>query len=67
MFSWGNVFDHPYFAVTDKAGSFKIGNVPPGKYTLQAAHRKIGKITKEIEVKEGEPLKVDFVLEPKAK
>ena len=40
MFAWASVFDHPYFAVSAKDGTFKIANVPPGKYTIQAAHRK---------------------------
>ena len=65
MFAWVSIFDHPYFAVTGKDGTFKIANVPPGKYKLQAAHRKAGTETKEIEVKEGEPTKVDFTLEVK--
>jgi plastocyanin len=65
MFSYANVFEHPYFAVTGKDGTFKIASVPPGKYTVEAAHRKLGKVTKEIEVKEGEPAKVEFTLEVK--
>ena len=65
MFAWGSVFDHPYFAVSAKDGTFKIANVPPGKYKIQAAHRKAGMVTQEVEVKEGEPAKVDFTLEAK--
>ncbi len=65
MFAWVSIFDHPYFAVSGKDGSFKIANVPPGKYKLQAAHRKAGTVTEDIEVKEGEPAKVDFTLEAK--
>jgi plastocyanin len=65
MFSWACVFDHPYFAVTGKDGTFKIANVPAGKYTLQAAHRKLSAVTKEVEVTEGAPTKVDFTLEVK--
>jgi plastocyanin len=65
MFAWVSVFDHPYFAVSAKDGTFKIANVPPGKYKLQAAHRKAGVVTQEIEVKDGEPAKVDFTLEAK--
>ena len=65
MFAWVSVFDHPYFAVSGKDGSFKIANVPAGKYTIQAAHRKAGTATQEIEVKEGAPTKVDLTLEAK--
>ena len=65
MFAWASVFDHPYFAVSAKDGTFKIANVPAGKYTLKAAHRKAGTTTQEIEVKEGQPAKVDFTLEAK--
>ena len=65
MFAWVSVFDHPYFAVSAKDGTFKIANVPPGKYKIQAAHRKAGMVTQEVEVKEGEPAKVDFTLEVK--
>jgi hypothetical protein len=65
MFAWVSVFDHPYFAVSGKDGTFKIANVKPGKYTIQAAHRKAGTTTQEIEVKEGAPTKVDFTLEAK--
>ena len=53
MLSWVTVVDNPYFAVTGADGSFKIANVPPGKYTIEATHRKAsgGKpVTKEIEV-----------------
>jgi len=65
MFAWVSVFDHPYFAVSGKDGTFKISNVPAGKYTIQAAHRKAGTGTQEIEVKEGAANKVDFTLEAK--
>lgn len=50
MFAWISVFDHPFFSVSDKDGAFKIANVPPGKYTLVAEHRKAGKVTQPIEV-----------------
>jgi plastocyanin len=50
MFAWVTVVDSPYFAVTGKDGKFTIKNVPPGKYTLEAAHRKLGTQTADIEV-----------------
>ena len=52
MFAWVSVFDSPYFAVSGKDGKFTIKNVPPGKYTLEAVHRKLGTQTAEIEVKD---------------
>ena len=50
MFAWVSVFDHPYFAVSGTDGKFTIKNVPAGKYTLEATHRKLGVQTAEIEV-----------------
>jgi plastocyanin len=65
MFAWVSVFDHPYFAVSAKDGTFKIANVPAGKYTLEVAHRKAGTAKQEIEVKDGEATKVELALEVK--
>lgn len=65
MFAWVTVVDNPYFAVTGADGSFKIANVPPGKYTLEATHRKAsgGKpVTKEVEVTASGAM-VDFTLD----
>ena len=62
MFAYVTVVDSPYFAVTGKDGTFKIANVPPGTYTLEAAHRKAGKVTKQVEVKDAN-VTVDFTLE----
>jgi plastocyanin len=50
MFAWVTVVDSPYFSVSDKDGKFVIKNVPPGKYTIQAAHRKLGAQTQEVVV-----------------
>ncbi|MBL8214832.1 MAG: hypothetical protein JNK87_29200 [Bryobacterales bacterium] len=34
--------EHPYFAVTGEDGAFEIRNLPPGEYTLEAWHEKLG-------------------------
>ncbi len=54
MFAWVTVVDNPYFCVSDKDGKFTIKNVPPGKYTVEAAHRKLGSQTQEVEVKDAD-------------
>lgn len=66
MFAWVTVVDHPYFAVTDKEGKFTIKDVPPGKYTVTALHRKASPsgVDKEVEVKDGD-VTADFTLEVK--
>jgi plastocyanin len=68
MFSWVSVFDHPYFAVSDKDGKYTIKNVPDGTYTVLVMHRKAAPasspVTEEIEVKGGNVTK-DFNLEAK--
>ncbi len=38
MSAYIHVVKHPYYAVTDKNGNFKIADVPPGKYKLHAWH-----------------------------
>jgi len=66
MLAWVTVVDHPYFAVTGKDGSFKISDVPPGKYKVVALHRKAAPtgVDKDVDVTAGSA-KVDFTLEVK--
>ena len=54
MKSWVLVQDHPFFAVTDDKGNFKIDNIPPGTYEVVAWQEKFKmsrSITKTIEIK----------------
>jgi plastocyanin len=53
MFAWVSVFDSPWFCVSGPDGKFVVKNVPPGKYTVEAAHRKLGTQTQDVEVKDG--------------
>ena len=66
MFAYVGVMDHPYFAVTDKAGSFKLpADLPAGTYTLVAYHLKAGEQTQEITVADADKKTVNFVMEAK--
>ena len=63
MFAYISVFPHPYFAVTDTNGLFRLPpGLPPARYTLAAHHRKAGRDTKVVEVIDMKPLRVDFTL-----
>jgi hypothetical protein len=46
------VMDHPYFGVTADDGTFEIGGLPPGDYTLAVWHETFGKNQQEIAVGE---------------
>lgn len=58
MSGYVHVAEHPYYAITDENGKFKIDNVPPGAYKLQAWHE--GWVIKEQQEKEGKPSKLVF-------
>ena len=51
--------ENPYFALTDPKGRYKISNLPPGRYTLQAWYEGRVLETRAIEVG-NKALKVDF-------
>jgi plastocyanin len=42
MLSFGIVTSHPYYGVSDASGRFSIPNLPPGQYTIEAWHEKLG-------------------------
>jgi hypothetical protein len=60
MKSYIAVFKHPYFAVTGKDGSFQLPSLPPGEYTVEAWHEKLGTMTQKITVVAGESKTLDF-------
>lgn len=64
MVSYISVFEHPYFAVTDKDGKFTIKNVPKGNYTVEVAHRRAGKAEQKVAVADGNAT-ANFTLEVK--
>ena len=61
MRSYIAVFKHPFFAVSGQDGSFDLHNLPPGEYTVQAWHEKLGSLRQKVTVAAGEAKKMDFV------
>lgn len=58
--AWIRVFDHPYFAVTERDGAFTLDSVPPGRYTLMAWHYRLGTREQHVLVEEGAPTRVEI-------
>ncbi|MBM3785261.1 MAG: DUF2012 domain-containing protein [Acidobacteria bacterium] len=48
MRAYVGVMAHPFFSVTGDDGSFQLKDLPPGEYTLEAWHEKLG--TQELKV-----------------
>lgn len=49
-YAYVGVFGHPFFAVTDERGRFRIRGLPAGRYTLEVFHPKSGTSAKPIVV-----------------
>src|SRR5262245_48693125 len=68
MNAYIHVLEHPFFAVTDRAGKFSIAGVPPGRYSLKYWHeppedkRPAFEKTISIEVATGRTTRADAVL-----
>lgn len=60
------VLDHPYFDQTSFDGHFKLHDVPPGSYTLNAWHPRFGTRSASVSVPEsGGALTVDMSVQPR--
>lgn len=47
------VEEHPWFAVSDERGEFRIPAVPPGEYGIEATHETLGRVSGSVSVKAG--------------
>jgi plastocyanin len=50
MNAYIGVLDHPFFAVTGADGSFELKGLPPGTYTIEAWHEKLGTQTQTVTI-----------------
>jgi plastocyanin len=60
MNAYVGVVDNPYFAVTDKDGKFDLKNLPPGTYTIEAWHEKLGPMTQSVTIGNKETKDISF-------
>ncbi len=64
MGCYTQVFDHPFFAVTGKDGTYELKGLPPGKFVIEAWHETFGTLQASVEVASGETKVVDLTFEP---
>lgn len=60
MKGYVGILPHPYFAVTGDDGSFELKNLPPGNYTLEVWHEKLGTQSQEITITSQETKEIEF-------
>jgi plastocyanin len=60
MKAYIGVFNHPFHAVTDKDGNYSIKGLPPGEYTIEAWHEKLGTASQKVTVPESGTATLDF-------
>ena len=61
MKAWIIVTEHPYYALTDAEGQFRLENVPEGSYRIKAWHEELGAPpVQEVAVITNQDARVDF-------
>jgi plastocyanin len=61
MGAWVGVFNHPFHGVTGSDGTFSLEGLPAGTYDLEALHERLGTLTAQMTVADGETSTHDFV------
>lgn len=60
MQTWGYRVQNPYYSKTPVSGNYKIDNIPPGEYKVNAWHFLMKIQSKKITVSAGETINLDF-------
>jgi hypothetical protein len=60
MRAYVGVLDHPYFAVTGADGTFRLADVPPGEYVVEAWHERFGRRTAKVSLPAKGTVEIDL-------
>lgn len=60
--AWIRVFDHPYFTVTGRDGTFHIDSIPPGTYRVAVWQPSLGEREATVTVQRGRAAPLDVAL-----
>jgi plastocyanin len=59
------IVKHPFHAVTGEDGAFALAKLPPGAYTIEAWHEKLGTQTRTVTLADGETRQIAFTFSRK--
>ena len=60
MNAYVGVMTNPFYAVSDTSGAFSLKGLPPGTYTIEAWHEKLGTLTQSVTVGAKESKDITF-------
>ncbi len=60
MLGYVGVLPHPYYAVSGADGTFELKGLPPGTYTLEIWHEKLGTQTQQVTLAANETKEIGF-------
>ena len=63
MQTWGYRIQNPYYFITNLDGNFKIGDIPPGEYVVNAWHYLMKSQQRKIKIVAGETIDLKFVFD----
>jgi plastocyanin len=67
---WMNAFvgvvGHPFFSVSAADGTFALNTLPPGTYTIEAVHERLGSQTQTVTIGEGQTQEITFTFQAPA-
>ena len=65
MRAYAGVVEHPFYAVSGPNGEFSFEGLPPGTYTIEAWHERLGTQTQTVTITEGAPAATaEFTFQP---
>ena len=66
MVAYVGVVSHPYFAVSGGGGKFELRTIPPGTYTIEAWHEKLGRQQQTVTLGEKDSKDITFTFKAAA-
>ena len=61
MKAYLHVFPHPFYALTNQTGTFRIEGIPSGKQAIRVWHETLGILEKVVNISEKGTVRADFV------